>query len=101
MTGVVHQLRGMPGFFSYNGPETVDLEKSGSKNQELEIGLVEISRMERANELFRMVPIERSESSGWNCQSWSHTALEYLRREGFVSGDYTDEMIKYWLQEDE
>lgn len=37
--GIAHQLCGMPGGFYYRGPEEVDLAKSGSCKEELEIGV--------------------------------------------------------------
>jgi hypothetical protein len=101
MLGIAHQLRDMPGAFHYSAPEAEDLGKSGSKKQVLETGSVEAAKMGGINEILRMDPVEKNEASGWNCQNWSLVALECLRREGFIDDQYTNEMIKYWLREDE
>ncbi|CAG9994448.1 unnamed protein product [Clonostachys byssicola] len=82
--GIAHQLRGMPGGFYYPGPEQLDLVKSGSPKEELEIGEVDDSNLKRVHEILSSVRIETSESSGWNCQDWSLAGFEMLKEEGFV-----------------
>jgi len=99
--GTAHQLRGMPGAFYYSGPEQVDLKKSGSKKLDLEIGSVESGKTGRVREILRAIPIEKNEASSWNCQDWSLAALDALRKEGFIDDQYTNEVIKNWLQEDQ
>ena len=80
MLGTAHQLRGMPGAFYYSSPEQVDLKKSGSKKLDLEIRSVESGKMGRVTEILRAIPIEKNDASSWNCQDWSLTALDILRK---------------------
>ncbi|KAL9104744.1 MAG: hypothetical protein Q9163_000356 [Psora crenata] len=84
--GTVHQLRGMPGAFYYGGPEQ---------------GEVESEKMDKVTEKLRAIPIEKNEASSRNCQGWSLAALDVLRKEGFIDDQYTNEVIKNWLREDE
>jgi len=76
--GIAHQLRGYPGTFYYRGPESVDLMKSGSLKEELEIGEVKESKFNRVHDILKNIPIDKSESSGWNCQDWALAGFEVL-----------------------
>jgi hypothetical protein len=99
--GHAFQLRGMPGAFYYSGEESVDLSRSGSKNGQLEVGFVPVKKYNRFKQLLEAVPIDNVESSGWNCQSWSLAALDWLRAEGLVAEEYPNNVIQYWLREDQ
>jgi hypothetical protein len=92
--GIAHQLRGMPGAFYYKGPEDVDLNKSGSLKEELQIGEVDAAKLNLVYQRLEECRIDTVESSGWNCQDWAFEGLEKLRVEGFVDGSYT----KRWLR---
>ncbi|KAJ9130692.1 hypothetical protein NKR23_g12089 [Pleurostoma richardsiae] len=97
--GIAHQLRGMPGAFYYKGPEEVDLAKSGSRKEELELGEVDDSELGRVHEILSQVRIDTVESSGWNCQDWALDGLERLKEEGFIYEYLTGEAVKNWLRE--
>jgi len=97
--GIAHQLRGMPGNFYYKGPEQVDLNKSGSRKEELEVGEVEESKLDRIHEILKEILIDGSESSGWNCQNWALDGLEKLREEGFIYSYLTKDALENWLKE--
>lgn len=99
--GCAFQLRGMPGAFYYSGEESVNLSRSGSKNGELEIGFVPVEKYDRFKQLLEAVPIDNVESSGWNCQSWSLAALDRLRTEGLVAEKSPNNVIQYWLREEQ
>ncbi len=98
--GRAYQLRGMPGGFYYRGEENVDLEKSSSVKQVLEVGAVPAGKIDRFKELLNTVEIDNDESTKWNCQSWSLEALDLLRLEGFILEDYSNNVIQNWLRED-
>jgi hypothetical protein len=89
----------MPGGFYYRGPEHVDLAKSGSLREELEIGEVDDLNLGRVHEILSSVRIEMSESSGWNCQDWALDGFEMLKEEGFVYSYLTRDAVKNWLKE--
>lgn len=92
----------MPGAFYYSGQEAVNKNSSASKNGELEIGAVPVSKYNRFIQLLAQAPITKDESSGWNCQDWSLTVLNWFRTEGFITNeDLTNHNIKYWLREDQ
>jgi hypothetical protein len=97
--GIAHQLRGMPGGFYYKGPEQVDLAKSGSLKEELEVGEVDESMLNRVHEILSDVRIDTVESSGWNCQDWALDGFERLKEEGFVYSYHTPDALKNWLKE--
>lgn len=97
--GIAHQLRGMPGAFYYRGPEDVDLNKSGSLKEELQIGEVDAAKLDLVHQRLKECRIDTVESSGWNCPDWALEGLEKLRAEGFVDGTYTKEVVKNWLKE--
>jgi hypothetical protein len=97
--GIAHQLRGMPGAFYYRGPEEVDLNKSGSLKEELQIGEVDATKLDLVHQRLKECRIDTEESSGWNCQDWALEGLEKLRAEGFVDVTYTKEVVKNWLKE--
>lgn len=99
--GCAFQLRGMPGGFHYSAEETMDITKSGSQKAELEVGSVPVEKYERFKQLLEEVPIDNVESSGWNCQNWSLTALDRLRAEGFIAEECTNNVIQHWLREDQ
>lgn len=58
----------MLGAFYYSGEETVNINSSGSKNGELEIGAIPVSKYDRFKQLLEAAPINNIESSNWNCQ---------------------------------
>lgn len=95
------QLRGMPGSFHYSAEEEVDLSKIDGGNAQLEVGSVPPQKYERFKQLLQAVAIDNDESSGWNCQSWSLSALDNLRVEGLVMDDYPNNVIQHWLREDQ
>lgn len=97
--GVAHQLRGMPGGFYYPGPEDTDLWRSERPKHELEIGEVETSQLEEFHDILARVPIEKNESSRWNCQDWTLDGLISLKEAGFVWDHITGEAMKNWLRE--
>ncbi|KAK3940147.1 hypothetical protein QBC46DRAFT_386097 [Diplogelasinospora grovesii] len=99
--GIAHQLRGMPGAFYYKGPEEVDLAKSGSRKEQVEIGEVDDSKLDRVHEILKGVRIDTVESSGWNCQNWALDGFEKLKEAGFVWDSFTLEVLKNWLNEPE
>lgn len=61
--GLAFQLRGMPGNFYYSGEERVNINASGSKEDELEIGVVPQDKYARLKELLAAAPITTDESS--------------------------------------
>lgn len=91
----------MPGAFYYSGEESVDISRSGSKNGQLEVGFVPVTKYNRFKQLLQAVPIDNAEASGWNCQSWSLAALDWLRAEDMVAEEYPNNVIQYWLREDQ
>jgi hypothetical protein len=97
--GIAHQLRGMPGAFYYKGPEEVDINKSGSLKEQLQIGEVDAAKLDLVHQRLKECRIDDVESSGWNCQDWALEGLEKLGAEGFVDGTYTREVVKNWLKE--
>ncbi|KAF2279113.1 uncharacterized protein EI97DRAFT_227746 [Westerdykella ornata] len=106
-TGIAHQLRVMPGAFYYPGAEKgadpVTLGP-GPVVQELEVGEVDEASLERVEQVLRETPIDKSESSGWNCQSWTLEGLERLRTAKLLHVDYsylTKEGVRAWLREPE
>ncbi len=97
--GVAHQLRGMPGAFYYKGPENVDLNKSGSLKEELQIGEVDEAKLDVVNLRLKECRIDTVESSGWHCQDWALEGIDRLRAEGFVYESFTGDVVKNWLKE--
>ena len=89
----------MPGGFYYSGPENVDLWKSQRLKHELEIGEVADSQLEEFHRILTRIPIEKNESSRWNCQDWALDGLDSLKEAGFVWDHITGEAIKNWLRE--
>lgn len=90
----------MLGAFYYSGKESVNLKASATRNGELEIGSIPVSKYDHFNQLLETTAINNVESSKWNCQDWSLSALDRLRAEGFIEEQYTNDVIKYWLRED-
>ena len=98
--GIVHQLRGMPGAFYYKGAEDVaNLWKSETLKQDIPIGEVDDADLDKIEAIFQSIPIDKSESSGWNCQSWSLEGLAKLQQEGFIYDSLTGEGVYEWLKE--
>lgn len=91
--GIAHQLRGMPGAFYYKGPEDVDLNKSGSLKEELQIGEVDEAKLDVINQRLKECRIDTVESSGRNCQDWALEGVDKLRAEGFVYESFTQSRI--------
>jgi hypothetical protein len=89
----------MPGGFYHQGEENVDLKKSSSVKEVLEVGAIPAGKINGFKQLLNTVKIDNSESTKWNCQSRSLEALELLRLEGFILEDYPNNMIQYWLRE--
>ena len=105
-SGEVHQLRGMPGAFYYKGAEkdinpNIDPDNSGHFLQKVEIGTVSGGALKAFGEACAGVTIDSSESSGWNCQSWSLEALNKIREVRGVDIWYGNAAIKEWLKEKE
>jgi hypothetical protein len=73
----------------------------GIENRQLEVGSVPVEKYERFKQLLRAVPIDNVESSRWNCQNWSLVALDWLRAKGFIGEEYPNNVIQYWLREDQ
>lgn len=99
--GNTYQLRGMPGSFYYPGEEILDLSELGSKNGELEVGKVPEQKLVLFKEILEKLPVVNDESLTWNCQNWSISALDKLRDAGFIGDDYSNNVIRYWLREDQ
>ncbi|KFY45522.1 hypothetical protein V494_00900 [Pseudogymnoascus sp. VKM F-4513 (FW-928)] len=99
--GHMFQLRGMPGSFYYSAEEVTDLSNIGVGNGHLEVGSIPVQKYERFKQLLEEVPINNSESSGWNYQSWSLAALHCLRKEGYIADDYPNNVVQHWLREDQ
>ncbi|GJN80293.1 hypothetical protein VFPFJ_01553 [Purpureocillium lilacinum] len=97
--GIAHQLRGMPGSFYYKGPEKVDLSKSGRLKEELEVGEVGSSKIQRVHDILKTVRIDKVESSGWNCQDWALEGFDLLKAEGFIYDHMEANAVKAWLKE--
>lgn len=101
--GVAMQLRGMPGAFYYKGPENVDMARSRSRKEELEIGTLSGGSLEQivaaVDRLLKRVRIERDESSRWNCQSWALDGFDDLAAHPNLFTAYYDRRaVKAWLQ---
>ncbi|KAI3390850.1 hypothetical protein diail_8540 [Diaporthe ilicicola] len=90
--GVAFQLRGLPGGFYYQGPETVDMGKSSSKKEILEIGDLEGGDIEQVKKhidaILKMVHIEKNESSRWNCQNWALDGFTSLAADKNILDSY-------------
>jgi hypothetical protein len=97
--GVCHQLQGMPGGFSYQGPEPAELANLTNKLRELEIGSIPSDALKNITDMLEKIPISKDESSGWNCQDWTLTAIDALRKAGYIWSGYENDMIKNWLKE--
>jgi len=89
----------MPGAFYYKGPENVDLNKSGSLKEELQIGEVDEAKLDVVNLRLKECRIDTVESSGWHCQDWALEGIDRLRAEGFVYESFTGDVVKNWLKE--
>jgi hypothetical protein len=72
---------------------------SGSRKEELEIGEVDDSNLDKIHEILKDLRIDLVESSGWNCQNWALDGFEKLKEEGFVYDYLTQEAVKNWLKE--
>lgn len=78
--GIVHQLRGSPGNFHYQGDESAYVLKSLDQAvNKIEVGSVDPSMLFRVAEVLNRVPIVNDKGSCWNCQDWSTRGLEMLR----------------------
>ncbi|KAI8634260.1 hypothetical protein F5Y19DRAFT_206524 [Xylariaceae sp. FL1651] len=97
--GIEHQLRGMPGAFYYMGPELVDLNKSDSRKEELEVGEIDESALPKVHDILKQLRIDKVESSGWNCQDWTLDGFEKLKAQGLVYEYLTPDAVKNWLRE--
>ncbi|KAK4092925.1 hypothetical protein Purlil1_2850 [Purpureocillium lilacinum] len=97
--GIAHQLRGMPGAFYYEGPENVNLSKSGNLKEQLEVGEVDDSMIQRVHDILKDVQINKVESSGWNCQDWALDGFGILKAEGFIYDHMEADAVKAWLKE--
>ncbi len=63
------------------------------------VGEVDDADLDRVHEILKSVWIDKSESSGWNCQDWSLDGFAMLQQEGFIYDYLTHEAIKSWLKE--
>ena len=99
--GRAFQLRGMPGGFYYSGEESVNIDGSQRKVHELDIGTVPGDKYDRFKQLLAAAPVTNDETSKWNCQNWSLQVLDWLRGEGFITEDYKNEIIQYWVRENQ
>ncbi|OBT99230.1 hypothetical protein VE01_02740 [Pseudogymnoascus verrucosus] len=98
--GHTFQLRGMPGTFYHSAEEAVDLSKLDGANGRLEVGSIPLQKYELYKQLLQEVTIDNVESSGWNCQNWSLAALDN-REQDLVADDYSNNVIRHWLSEDQ
>lgn len=89
----------MPGAFYYPGPEESDLSKSDPPREQLEIGEIDESDIQRVHEVFLGLVIDCCESSGWNCQNWSLAGLEHLRSLRIVHDHMANDVARSWLKE--
>lgn len=101
--GIAFQLRGMPGDFYYGGPEMIDdLDKSSSKEAELQIGEITTQDVEKAKKavdnVLKRVGIKQDESSHWNCQNWALMGSKKLEEAKVLDPWNTPEGIKAWLR---
>lgn len=99
--GIAHQLSGMPGAFSYPSPQRVDVYKSRSTKERLEIGAIPSRSVERVRTILNQVPIDNNEWTDWNCQSWCKEGIPLLQREGWINEDVTVAGLAYWLRENQ
>lgn len=90
----------MPGGFHNQEEENVDLKKSSSIKEVLEVGAIPAGKIAQFKQILDSVGTDNNESTKWNCQNWSLEALSLLRWEGFVSEDYPNNVIQYWLKEE-
>lgn len=97
--GIEHQLRGMPGAFYYQGPESVDLAKASDLREKLEIGEVDESMLDKVHDIFKSLRIDTVESSGWNCQNWALDGFEKLTEAGCMYAHLTPDGVRSWLKE--
>lgn len=101
--GIAFQLRGMPGAFRYVGPEMIDdLDKSSTKEAELQIGEIKMQDFEKAknavHDVLKTVGIKQDESSHWNCQNWALMGSKKLEEAKVLDAWNTPEGIKTWLR---
>jgi hypothetical protein len=89
----------MPRGFYYKGPKNVDLAASGSLKEELEIGEVDESQMNKIHDILKNIRIETNESAQWNCQNWALDGFDKLKEQGCVYDYLTQDAIKNWLKE--
>ncbi|PPQ84134.1 hypothetical protein CVT25_003348 [Psilocybe cyanescens] len=108
-TGITHQLHGMPGAFHYDGPEpssstAPDPLLLAAKRNEVDIGSVPPDKVDLVAQICSAIPIDQTEDpsdseSGWNCQSWTVSVVQEMKKEGFVDEWITEEYLRGFLKE--
>ena len=94
-SGTVYQLKGMPGAFSYDGPERgITPSHFTSKRQEVDIGRVPSDRVRDMEAIIASVPVSKSES-GYNCQTWTENVLTAMQPHGWL--DLPPSAVTQWL----
>ncbi|KAG7285051.1 hypothetical protein NEMBOFW57_009671 [Staphylotrichum longicolle] len=109
-TGVIFQLRGMPGGFYYPGPEEdmgiSQIGAPGELRERLEIGEVDVKDqggisgvVDKIDAVLKKVGVVKDEGAAWNCQDWAMGGLEGLKMLRVVYESLNEEGIKGWLRE--
>ncbi|KAF3921334.1 hypothetical protein ABW21_db0209636 [Orbilia brochopaga] len=92
----------MPGAFYYQGAEKdADINRSSTAKAKMEIGTVNHDALDVFQEACNRIDIEKREHIKWNCQTWTLSALEELRKVSGVDIWYDNDAIKSWLREQE
>ena len=101
LNGTIYQLKGMPGAFHYDGPESnEDMIRSNTRIEEIEIGELPAGRLAEFERIAKDEAISKQEY-GWNCQNWTNSVLERLKASGFGHTYITADSVKSWLKEKE
>ena len=98
LSNLLHRLPALPedlkGLLFLEGQSTWKLNTPG-------VGFVPVEKYDRFKQLLEAVRIDNVESSEWNRQDWSLAALDCLRAEGLVAEEYPNNVIQYWLRENQ
>lgn len=80
--GRVFEALGSTGHkFKYHTRD-VDIAKSATLSETVEIGRIEADVWPEVPDLLKAVPM--SKKQGWNCQNWVMEAIAALKREGYL-----------------
>jgi len=67
--------------------------------EDIRIGEVDEAHLDTIEKILKDIPIDKSESSGWNCQSWSLEGFERLQQANFIDDSLTSKGLYEWLME--